>query len=289
VQAQPDVAKQTPASATKNRRAVPGGLLHSLQTLNMLLLDKACIIIAGIHVPILARKHMDNGKMTRISCNSLCRHTTSLPARRCRNEQRSLFRIGRRPVVVSPAVASLRFPAPEIMADAPPSAESAAAVPTGFVRLVSNDDHDFLIEDRFARISPVIVRMLDGTCWENLTKPMPYQGTWVNRWRPILGRQLCYRHANALYALTTEPILTSFSCVLVCAGDFRESRTRTIALPYKGPVLEILCQYLHYHNKHRNASQVPGGRGTSEQMPSMPSIPEELLKDVLMASAYLDI
>ena len=40
--------------------------------------------------------------------------------------------------------------------------ESCAPVPEGFVRLISGDGFEFLVEEEYAKLSKVIKKMLEG-------------------------------------------------------------------------------------------------------------------------------
>lgn len=66
-------------------------------------------------------------------------------------------------------------------------------------------------------------------------------------------------------------------------GAFLEARTRTVALPVRGAVLEKVCQYL-YHAA-RSAAAAAAGEPAAEDF----EIPGDLMKEVYDAALYLDL
>lgn len=150
-------------------------------------------------------------------------------------------------------------------------------VPEGYVKLISSDGYEFIIETRYAQISSVLRAMLSS----------PYNATFQS--------SAIHRVPNASALLTFSirlfvlpgPILASFHP----AGHFLEAHTRVVSLPTSGVALEKLCQYLHYqrrrHFKARltaSGASVPGDSG-SETF----SVPPELALETFNAAVYLEL
>nr|OQO18163.1 hypothetical protein B0A51_13346 [Rachicladosporium sp. CCFEE 5018]OQO22182.1 hypothetical protein B0A51_09869 [Rachicladosporium sp. CCFEE 5018] len=110
-----------------------------------------------------------------------------------------------------------------------------------FVTLVSSDDFSFIVLRSAACLSGVIRRMLDPAC-------------------------IIFSHASLLYS------------VLTLTDGFVEARTNTCHFEnISGMVLEKVCEYMYYNEKHRDGKDVPDM-----------DIPPELCLELLMASDYLD-
>jgi hypothetical protein len=74
-------------------------------------------------------------------------------------------------------------------------------------------------------------------------------------------------------------------------GNFREAHTRSIEMPdMSGPVLEKVCQYLHYqHRRHHAARMGAPSPATASDPVDAFTIPPHLCKDTLVAACYLDL
>jgi hypothetical protein len=168
---------------------------------------------------------------------------------------------------------------------------STPSVPDGYVMLVSADNYAFLLEERFARASSVMHTMLEGSYTSQFcfTNPGP---PWVAKsGSSVRALQSRRRNLNHLeVGLSCE--LGSYIEISLSSltGNFLESFTRVINLPQiQGATLEIVCQYLYHQRRSHNSTRMSQPGSGMDINADAPHIPDEMVKHVLMAAAFLDL
>jgi hypothetical protein len=168
---------------------------------------------------------------------------------------------------------------------------SAPSVPDGYVMLVSADNYEFLLEERFARASSVFRTMLEGMytsqcCLTNPGPPRVAASGSIVRASQSPRRKLNYLEVGLGSALSSDIKI----CFSLSTGNFLESFTRVINLPQiQGATLEIVCQYLYYQRRSHNSTRMSLPGSGIDIKADAPHIPDEMVKHVLMAAAFLDL
>lgn len=133
-----------------------------------------------------------------------------------------------------------------------------------YVTLISSDGYSFIVQRSSACISGAIKRMLDPSCTlKQVTCKFAYQAN--------VFAQMVLRNPRAILAASRT------SSEYKALNPHREMVARLTYSIYSGLVLEKVCEYFYYNEKHKNSKDVPDI-----------DIPAELCLELLMAADYLN-
>lgn len=131
-----------------------------------------------------------------------------------------------------------------------------------FVKLISSDDHEFIVKREHALTSGTIKAMLSGPGLSTIY---------------ILLTDIRYKHTHLLYIYNIISI--SILKLVSLSGTFAEHETNVINFrEIPSHVLEKVCMYFTYKIRYTNSST---------EIPEFPIEPEIAL-ELLMAANFLD-
>lgn len=131
-----------------------------------------------------------------------------------------------------------------------------------YVTLISSDGYSFIVQRSSACISGAIKRMLDPSCTPKQLAPIS-----VYQANTFLQTVLLNLRATLAASKTSSKYKPSYS----------ESGGTLTNVNHSGLVLEKVCEYFYYNEKHKNSKDVPDI-----------DIPAELCLELLMAADYLN-
>ena len=150
--------------------------------------------------------------------------------------------------------------------------------PTEYVTLVSNDGFEFKILRSAACIAGTIKKALDPLC---VCTPSSHHTTSQANKVSQLASEKTPRTASTYLRLSASPPTLSFldshspnKRDIHAVGMVQESQANRVI---SGVVLEKVCEYLYYNQKHAESKDV-----------SDMDIPPELCLELLIAADYLD-
>jgi transcription elongation factor B subunit 1 len=135
-----------------------------------------------------------------------------------------------------------------------------------YVTLISSDGYSFIVQRSSACISGAIKRMLDPSC-----TPKQYHTYNVKAYTANTTLQMASPNPRATRAVSRT------SSEHIPHIIHRRVATELICVVCSGLVLEKVCEYFYYNEKHKNSKDVPDI-----------DVPAELCLELLMAADYLN-
>lgn len=138
-----------------------------------------------------------------------------------------------------------------------------------YVTLISSDGYSFVVQRSSACISGAIKRMLDPSCTSRTTTFLVKRAKLIsaNRWLcRVKNKHMPFRKHQVSQMSTLHRLL-----------KFGERYADQDFATNSGLVLEKVCEYFYYNEKHKNSKDVPDI-----------DVPAELCLELLMAADYLN-